>query len=149
VLRRYGTGESAGERECIDIGHRLKIVVDRGAPLLIDTHGAAVPDIVWALFRRTIARTGPRPTLIEWDNDVPAFAVLATASGCGVCADRVKKRMGDRVMDQMADLQTKFSRALLDPARPIPSAIRGATRRKADEISFGSLSAARASSVDH
>ena len=35
-------------------------------------------------------------------------------------------------MDQMADLQTKFSRALLDPARPIPSAIRGATRRKAD-----------------
>ena len=35
-------------------------------------------------------------------------------------------------MDQMADLQTKFSRALLDPARPIPSAIRGATRCKAD-----------------
>jgi Putative DNA-binding domain len=35
-------------------------------------------------------------------------------------------------MDQMADLQTKFSRALLDPAQPIPSAIRGATRRRAD-----------------
>lgn len=50
---------------------------DDGAPLLIDTHGAAVAEIVWALFRRTIARTGPRPTLIEWDNDVPAFTVLA------------------------------------------------------------------------
>jgi uncharacterized protein len=50
---------------------------DDGAPLLIDTHGAAVAEIVWALFRRTIARTGPLPTLIEWDNDVPAFAVLA------------------------------------------------------------------------
>jgi hypothetical protein len=35
-------------------------------------------------------------------------------------------------MDQMADLQTKFSRALLDPAQPVPSAIRGATRRRAD-----------------
>ena len=40
--------------------------------------------------------------------------------------------MGERVMDQIADLQTKFSRALLDPAQPIPSAIRGATRRRAD-----------------
>lgn len=35
-------------------------------------------------------------------------------------------------MDQMADLQTKFSRALLDPAQPVPSEIRGATRRRAD-----------------
>lgn len=50
---------------------------DDGAPLLIDSHGAEVADVVWALFRRTIARTGPLPTLIEWDNDVPAFAVLA------------------------------------------------------------------------
>jgi hypothetical protein len=35
-------------------------------------------------------------------------------------------------MDQIADLQTKLSRALLDPAQPIPDAIRGATRRRAD-----------------
>jgi uncharacterized protein (UPF0276 family) len=54
---------------------------DDGAPLLIDTHGAAVAEIVWALFRRTIARTGPRPTLIEWDNDVPAFTALAAEAG--------------------------------------------------------------------
>jgi uncharacterized protein len=60
--------------------HLAGFAVDRdddGAPLLIDNHGAAVAEIVWALFRRTIARTGPLPTLIEWDNDVPAFAVLA------------------------------------------------------------------------
>jgi uncharacterized protein (UPF0276 family) len=54
---------------------------DDGAPLLIDTHRAAVTEIVWALFRRTIARTGPRPTLIEWDNDVPPFTVLAAEAG--------------------------------------------------------------------
>ncbi|WP_375257207.1 DUF692 domain-containing protein [Citreimonas sp.] len=47
-----------------------------GAPLLIDDHGAPVADPVWALYARTIARTGPLPTLIEWDNDVPPFATL-------------------------------------------------------------------------
>jgi Putative DNA-binding domain len=35
-------------------------------------------------------------------------------------------------MDQMADLQTKFSCALLDPTQPVPRGIRGATRRRAD-----------------
>jgi uncharacterized protein len=31
---------------------------------------------VWALYESVLARTGPLPTLIEWDNDVPAFAGL-------------------------------------------------------------------------
>ncbi len=47
-----------------------------GAPLLIDSHGAPVADPVWALYARTIARIGSRPTLIEWDNDVPDFPTL-------------------------------------------------------------------------
>jgi hypothetical protein len=45
--------------------------------LLIDAHGAPVADAVWSLYRRTLARSGPVPTLIEWDNDVPDFATLA------------------------------------------------------------------------
>ncbi len=48
-----------------------------GAPLLIDAHGSPVADAVWALFRRALRRAGPVPTLIEWDNDIPAFDVLA------------------------------------------------------------------------
>jgi hypothetical protein len=44
--------------------------------LLIDNHGAAVAGDVWTLFERLIARTGPRPTLIEWDTDIPAWPVL-------------------------------------------------------------------------
>ncbi len=47
-----------------------------GSGLLIDTHGAPVAEPVWALYRRLIGRVGPRPTLIERDDDVPAFAVL-------------------------------------------------------------------------
>jgi uncharacterized protein (UPF0276 family) len=45
--------------------------------LLIDAHGAPVADAVWSLYRRTLARSGPVPTLIEWDNDVPDFATVA------------------------------------------------------------------------
>ena len=43
---------------------------------LIDTHGAPVAPDVWELYARTIAHVGPRPTLIEWDTDIPSFAVL-------------------------------------------------------------------------
>ena len=49
---------------------------DHGNRLLIDSHGAPVVDPVWALYAHVIARAGPRPTLIEWDNDVPDWSVL-------------------------------------------------------------------------
>ncbi|MFZ0267660.1 DUF692 domain-containing protein [Caulobacter sp.] len=51
-------------------------VDEGGSTLLIDTHGAPVAEPVWALYRRLIDRVGPRPTLIERDDDIPAFDVL-------------------------------------------------------------------------
>jgi uncharacterized protein len=45
-------------------------------PLLIDAHGSPVADPVWALYAAVLDRTGPIPTLIEWDNDVPSWPVL-------------------------------------------------------------------------
>ena len=50
---------------------------EAGAPLLIDSHGAEIVDPVWALYAYTIAKSGPRPTLIEWDNNVPDWSTLA------------------------------------------------------------------------
>jgi uncharacterized protein (UPF0276 family) len=50
---------------------------DHGRRLLIDSHGAEVVDPVWALYAHVIAKGGPRPTLIEWDNDVPDWPILA------------------------------------------------------------------------
>jgi uncharacterized protein (UPF0276 family) len=47
-----------------------------GAPLLIDAHGTPVAEPVWTLYEEVLARTGPVATLIEWDNDVPAWPVL-------------------------------------------------------------------------
>ena len=55
-------------------GHEADPVM--GAALLIDSHSRPVADPVWGLFAEAIARTGAVPTLIEWDNDVPAFDVL-------------------------------------------------------------------------
>jgi uncharacterized protein len=49
---------------------------DAGLPLLIDAHDSPVRDAVWALYADTIRRLGPTPTLIEWDNDLPAWPSL-------------------------------------------------------------------------
>ena len=50
---------------------------DHGAPLLLDSHGAAIANPVWTLLDHVLARSGPRPVLVEWDNDVPDWPVLA------------------------------------------------------------------------
>ncbi|MGF1753089.1 DUF692 domain-containing protein [Vibrio makurazakiensis] len=42
----------------------------------IDTHSKPVSDEVWQLFDTWIAQHGERPTLIEWDLDIPEPAIL-------------------------------------------------------------------------
>lgn len=49
-----------------------------GEALLIDSHDAPVADAVWALYQRVIAATGPLPTLIERDDQLPELDVLLT-----------------------------------------------------------------------
>ena len=47
-----------------------------GAALLIDSHDAPIDAAVWRLYERLIARIGPRPTLIERDDNLPEFVQL-------------------------------------------------------------------------
>lgn len=47
-----------------------------GDELLIDSHGTPVAEAVWALYRHALRRVGQVATLIERDNDIPAFSVL-------------------------------------------------------------------------
>lgn len=61
----------------IHLGGHDEDTDDMGAPLLIDAHGSEVVDPVWQLYTHTIRKGGPKPTLIEWDNDVPDWPVLA------------------------------------------------------------------------
>jgi uncharacterized protein (UPF0276 family) len=44
--------------------------------LRIDAHDSPVRPRVWSLYASVIARIGPKPTLIEWDNDVPDWPTL-------------------------------------------------------------------------
>ncbi|HVJ35746.1 MAG TPA: DUF692 domain-containing protein [Terriglobia bacterium] len=55
---------------------RLMAPDGREDVLLIDDHGSAVPNEVWRLLETMLAATGPLPVLVEWDNQVPALAVL-------------------------------------------------------------------------
>lgn len=61
----------------IHLGGHAVDADDHGAPLLIDSHGTQVVDPVWQLYAELVGRAGPLPTLIEWDNDVPDWPVLA------------------------------------------------------------------------
>jgi len=58
--------------------------------ILIDDHGSAVSAEVWALYRYVIATYGPRPTLIEWDTDIPALDILVAE------AHTAQRHMDDR-----------------------------------------------------
>ena len=49
---------------------------DENELLLIDSHDRAISEPVWNLYRDVVSRTGPRPTLIEWDSNLPAWPVL-------------------------------------------------------------------------
>ncbi|HEX5279542.1 MAG TPA: DUF692 domain-containing protein [Micropepsaceae bacterium] len=55
-------------------GHAQCTVGD--VKLLIDNHGSRVAEPVWDLFDAALRRFGPKPVLIEWDTDIPEFAVL-------------------------------------------------------------------------
>lgn len=66
-LERVGEIHLAGHAPAID---------ETDPQLLIDAHDRPVSDAVWALFAQTIARTGPLPVLIEWDNNVPQWPRL-------------------------------------------------------------------------
>ncbi len=66
--------EKVGE---FHLGGHIGELDEFGNELLIDNHGTEIHDPVWELFEYTIERGGPKPTLIEWDNDVPDWTVLA------------------------------------------------------------------------
>ncbi|HEX4377310.1 MAG TPA: DUF692 domain-containing protein [Steroidobacteraceae bacterium] len=56
-------------------GHALR-TLNSGAQIRIDDHGSRVSSEVWQLYRFALSIMGAKPTLIEWDTDVPALEVL-------------------------------------------------------------------------
>lgn len=52
-----------------------------GDALLIDSHGAPVAQAVWDLYAYALELAGARPTLLERDNDLPAWSALLAEAG--------------------------------------------------------------------
>ncbi|HYR65244.1 MAG TPA: DUF692 domain-containing protein [Reyranella sp.] len=65
-----------------------------GQPILIDDHGSKVSEGVWALYAEVLKRFGPRPTLVEWDTDIPPLGMLLDEAAR---ADRVIRAGGHDV----------------------------------------------------
>ncbi len=65
--------EAVGE---LHLGGHAPDTDDAGSPLLIDAHDREVDEAVWALYEKVLECSGPLPTLIEWDNNVPDWPVL-------------------------------------------------------------------------
>jgi uncharacterized protein (UPF0276 family) len=65
----------------------------RNGAVVIDDHGSRVSEAVWALYRKAIARFGPLPTLVEWDNHIPALEELVAEA-----------RRADRILEEVHGL---------------------------------------------
>jgi uncharacterized protein (UPF0276 family) len=76
---------------------------------IIDTHRGHVVDAVWELYRDTIRLTGPVSTLIEWDDAIPEWSVLAAE------AERAR-RIRSEVLGELAP----------SPSREVPRTAQGA-----------------------
>jgi uncharacterized protein (UPF0276 family) len=74
---------------------------DEDEPLLIDTHDRAISDSVWSLYRDLVARICPRPTLVEWDSNLPAWSVL-----------RAQALSAQQIMGEGIPLAVEASRAV-------------------------------------
>src|SRR5207344_2468260 len=84
VVNAINRGEEPVAAACrfvdaLDASHVAEIHLagfDARGPVVIDDHGSRVHEAVWQVFSHAIARLGSKPTLIEWDTDIPALDVL-------------------------------------------------------------------------
>ncbi len=76
-------------------GHSVR-QLEGGRTLRIDDHGSRIIPEVWELYAEALTRFGPVPTLIEWDTNLPALAVLIDeAARAAVLLDRAREELAD------------------------------------------------------
>jgi uncharacterized protein len=72
-------------------GHKVEQLPE--GVLCIDDHGSPVSERVWQLYNEALQVIGPRPTLLEWDTNVPEFSVLQTeAAKATACMQRLSSK---------------------------------------------------------
>lgn len=70
--------ERVGE---VHLAGHARVALPRGE-LLLDEHGSAVADTTWSLYVEWLVLAGARPSLIEWDRQLPDWSVLAAEVDC-------------------------------------------------------------------
>lgn len=132
----------------IHLAGHMREVDECGRALLIDTHDRRVDRSVWDLYRHTISRIGPVPTLIEWDANVPGWPVLMAEAARAkrilleMSTGRPERQHLGRASCNFSGIdgsegcpqaraggfiqgQAAFARALFDPARAVPQGLVG------------------------
>jgi uncharacterized protein len=74
--------EAIGE---IHLAGHATISATSGALIRVDDHGSRVTEAVWNLFESTTKLIGPRPTLVEWDTNLPSFEILIDEAATAQC----------------------------------------------------------------
>jgi uncharacterized protein len=75
-------------------GHSVRQFED-GQTVRLDDHGSRVAPEVWDLYAEALERFGPKPTLIEWDTNIPPLETLLDEAGrAASLLDRAGKRTG-------------------------------------------------------
>ncbi len=90
--------------------HLAGYAVDQNeaVPLRIDSHDREVTDDVWQLYQYTLQQWGDKPTLIEWDGQLPEFGVLQQQA---TMADQIRTRIQGAFQSKLS--QSKFSQSEL------------------------------------
>jgi uncharacterized protein (UPF0276 family) len=57
-------------------GFEVEADLSAGGEVIVDTHSRPIDDAAWDLYAHVLRRIGRKPTLIEWDNDLPPLASL-------------------------------------------------------------------------
>lgn len=66
--------------------------------VLIDSHNRPIVPAVWDLYRKAIQQLGRKPTIIEWDTDIPTLDTL--------CLEAYR---AEKIMKEVADDTTKLA----------------------------------------
>ena len=78
-----------------------------------DDHRGPVPEVVWSLYEDALRRLGPVSSLVEWDEDVPAWETLLAQRDQARARDRGARR--GRATMRLPELQALFWAAIRHP----------------------------------
>ena len=79
---------------------------EKKADYLLDAHNNPVSTEVWELFGKAVQKFGARPTLIEWDNEIPKLSTLLSEAETAQTILTCHQEQSFSHMDQSAEVNS-------------------------------------------